>query len=107
MPRLSQKDKEALCAGEKNPIDKDICMQEYDYYSDYQDAKQAGKFTGNFDDYKKSIGLGVITWTSTSTNNSGKKEDNKKPKNSKLIIGIGIGILALIAAAVAYKKLKK
>lgn len=104
MPRLSQKDKEALCAGEKTSADKDICMKEYDYYSDYQDAKQAGKFTGNFDDYKKSLGLGVITWTSTAP--ADKTESGNK-KNTKLVIGITLGILALIAGAYAYKKMKR
>ena len=104
MPRLSQKDKEALCAGEKDPADKDICMKEYDYYSDYQDAKQAGKFTGSFDDYKKSLGLGVITWTSTAPSD---KTGSEKKKNTKLVIGIALGILALIAGAYAYKKMKR
>lgn len=104
MPRLSEKDKEALCASE--PVaDRPACKLEYDLFADYQDAKKAGTFTGDFNSFKKDQGVGVVTWGSSKP-----KADGTPPKKdrTKLILGIGagLGILVLIAVIVAAKRKK-
>ena len=114
MPRLSEKDKEALCASE--PVaDRPACKLEYDLFADYQDAKKAGTFTGDFNSFKKDQGTGVITWGSkngaakpVSLEEHYKTEAQRIAKRTKVILGIGagLGILVLIAVIVAAKRKK-
>ena len=111
MPRLTEKDKEALCASEKDSFDKEICKKEYDYYSDYIDSKNAGKFSGDFNDYKTSIGLGVITWGSK-PNSSPKvvtitPQPQKNKKKMIIALGVTFGIVAITVTYVIYKAVKK
>lgn len=111
MPRLSEVDKEALCKHETDPTDNQICKREYDFYSDYQDLKQAGKFTGDFNAYKKSIGFGVVTWGAkpnkeTSIAENSKQEADTRSKRKKVLIGFGIGAGVLILAYIGYRAYK-
>lgn len=98
MPRLSEKEKLRICASEKTPEDKAICMKEQGYYSDYLQAVESGSFKGDFNEYKKSLGIGVITWTSTSQSETSTEQPKKDKSNKKMIMAFSIGLIALIGA---------
>lgn len=103
--RLTEDEKTAICKRtETDPVDIEVCKKELDLNYDYQIAVHEGKFSGTFNDYKKSLGLGVVTWSSKNESSSGKELTKK---NKKVVIGVGLSLLAILLAAYAYKKLKR
>lgn len=107
MPRLSEKDKTALCSHFTHPADVSTCKDDYDIYSDYQDAKKNGKFSGTLEDWKKQNNTSGKTWTSTTTTEKPETKTPDKKSHKNLYIGIGIGVGFLILGLVAYKTLNK
>jgi hypothetical protein len=98
MPRLSEKDKIALCSHFTHKADIDDCKNDYDVYSDYQDAKKAGSFKGTLEEYKKENKLSGSTWASTSTD---KPKINPPTTKNKTGLFIGLGIAGLIGIGFA------